>query len=221
MHRITIFLLATLLIGVWPLSSQEASEGREANQERIDHRLQSLLRGKGSEVMRVPASQEVVNGKGLAPGTLVILEAGQRDVLVLTGFRGSAEKPIIVTNAGGRAQMLHGALPSVKDSQHLRLTGSGQSDEAFGIEAKPKKGMSAIHVSGKSSFIEIDHVFISGAGFGLWSKMNPVRMAAPTEALSSWREFTSTSSRISRVKALRWPHTMVQGLTAVYYFRTN
>ena len=54
-------------------------------------------------------------------------------------------------------------------------------DHVYGIEAEAtKKGMFAVHINGRSSDIEVDHVVVTGAGFGGFNVKDEPRLDGST-----------------------------------------
>lgn len=112
------------------------------------------------------------------PGDTICIEAGRRPLLRLKNFIGTAEKPVIFINCGGRVTM---GGPAVKDaillmnSRHFRLTGSGDPLQPYGIHiVETKEGSQGIGVINFSSDFEIDHIEIEKAGFaGIMAKTDP------------------------------------------------
>jgi Right handed beta helix region len=103
-----------------------------------------------------------------APGDTVCIEPGRRLNQYIQGIRGTAEKPIVVTNCPG-GQVLIGTtfryglfLDSVT---HVHITGSGDQAYRYGIHVDGTAAGSGLSVTGLSEHVEIDHLEISGTSF--------------------------------------------------------
>lgn len=102
------------------------------------------------------------------PGDTVCIEPGRRLNQYIQGIRGTADKPIVVTNCPG-GQVLIGTtfryalfLDSVS---HVRLTGTGDPNFQYGIHVDGTGAGSGLSVTGLSEHVEIDHIEISGTSF--------------------------------------------------------
>lgn len=119
--------------------------------------------------MVLKLGDNTLEGDTLRPGSLVAIEAGERETLTIQGLRGSAHKPIIVVNANGLVRVANsnrGYAIRLVDCQHVRFTGTGTPGLTYGFSAEAtRKGMMAVHVVGRSSDIELDHIEVTGAGF--------------------------------------------------------
>lgn len=118
----------------------------------------------------IPLGQDVFDGAGVRPGAVVGIEPGERDVLRITGLRGSAAQPIVVINAGGLVRIANsdrGFALAIQGCEHVRVTGSGSADHRYGIQAEAtREGMFAVHINGRSRHIEVERIEVTGAGFG-------------------------------------------------------
>lgn len=116
--------------------------------------------------------------KGVKPGDVICLQAGSRERIIFQNIRGSADKPVIIKNCGGRV-LLGGpnanSAISFSSSRYFRVTGSGDASQQYGIKiTETKPSTSGIVVSGLSSDVEIDHVEITKTGFaGIIAKTDP------------------------------------------------
>ncbi|MEN9354055.1 MAG: hypothetical protein RL318_1380 [Fibrobacterota bacterium] len=102
------------------------------------------------------------------PGDTVCIEPGRRLNQYIQGLRGTAEKPIVITNCPG-GRVLIGTtfryglfLDSVA---HVRLTGTGDPNFQYGIHVDGTAAGSGLSVTGLSEHVEIDHLEISGTSF--------------------------------------------------------
>ncbi|MCW8130012.1 MAG: right-handed parallel beta-helix repeat-containing protein [Planctomycetota bacterium] len=122
-----------------------------------------------------------LDGKKIAhaPGDVFAIKAGKAQTLRIINFTGASGKPVVFVNLGGIVDVANtdrGYAIVVQGCTHVRLTGSGPlapgqatADPyaaACGIRCSTeKKGMMTVHVNGKSSDIEVDHLEVYGAGF--------------------------------------------------------
>jgi hypothetical protein len=133
-------------------------------------------RATGPCTVTVPSSVIKVNGKGkyrgLGPGDVVCLAAGQRGNIKVYNLHGAAANPIIIRNEGGVVRIVGatyklGGIGLLRSSS-VRITGTGVS-EACGAEYDPEAQQCGIVIAnafngirvapdGNPRRIEIDHV---------------------------------------------------------------
>ncbi|MGJ8671814.1 MAG: right-handed parallel beta-helix repeat-containing protein [Rubritalea sp.] len=104
------------------------------------------------------------------PGDVFKIKDGKYSSLTIKNFQGSADAPITFINSGGIAEFdsreKGNSALTISGCKHIRLTGSGDTQNRYGIRAAcGKKGPHAVNVIGRSSSIEIDHIEVFGAGF--------------------------------------------------------
>jgi hypothetical protein len=128
----------------------------------------------------VGLSEVNVDGKALSikPGDVICLQAGNRSVLRFSNIIGTPDKPVIIKNCGGVANVENGDRNYAmwfSTSRYFRITGTGDASKPYGIRCKTTKaGSNALVVSDLSSDVEIDHVEVAGAGFsGIMAKTDP------------------------------------------------
>jgi len=96
--------------------------------------------------------------------------------LRFNNFSGSADKPLVFINEGGRVIIEEPTYSGItfNNCTYIHLTGTGSSDE-YGIHVrKTKSGTVGVAVSSLSSDVEIDHIEISNTGFaGIMAKTDP------------------------------------------------
>lgn len=104
----------------------------------------------------------------VAPGDTVCLVPGRRLNQFLQGLRGTAERPIVVTNcAGGRAFIgtTHYYGLTLDSVAHVHLTGGLDPSVPYGIHVDGTSAGSGVAVTGLSHHVEIDNIEISGTNF--------------------------------------------------------
>lgn len=126
--------------------------------------------------IEVPSGQRTLDGiaAGIRPGDTVYIMAGNREELVVENITGTAQKPVILINRGGKV-----VINTRKDygiffsnSIHFRLTGTGSSDE-YGIEIASTANHGLL-IMEFSSYCEADHLEIHHVGFaGIVAKTDP------------------------------------------------
>lgn len=113
------------------------------------------------------------------PGDTICIEAGRRPFLRFENFTGTAEKPIVFINCGGKVTL---GGPAVNNgilflkSSHFRLTGTGHPDHPYGFHiVETKEGSQGVAITYFSSDVEVDHIEIEKAGFaGIMAKTDPL-----------------------------------------------
>jgi hypothetical protein len=128
----------------------------------------------------VGLSEVNVDGKalGIKPGDVICLQPGTRSVLRFSNIIGTADKPVIIKNCGGVANVENGDRNYsiwVSTSRYFKISGTGDASKQYGIRCKTTKaGSNALVVSDLSSDVEIENVEIAGAGFsGIMAKTDP------------------------------------------------
>lgn len=124
---------------------------------------------------------------GIKPGDRICFENGIRRGLWITNVHGTADKPVIFTNAcGGKATFM--APPASGNTlefigcSYFKLTGSGESTIQYGIEVTG--GVQGLNCHGLTTDFEVDHVYVrkTGNGPGIVVKTDP------TCDKTTWRE---------------------------------
>jgi hypothetical protein len=104
----------------------------------------------------------------VAPGDTVCLAPGRRLHQFLQGLRGTAERPIVVTNCpGGRVLVgtTHHFGIILDSVAHVRLTGGLDPQVPYGIHVDGTSAGSGVAVTGLSHHVEIERIEISGTNF--------------------------------------------------------
>lgn len=127
-------------------------------------------------VISVPVEQQGVDGisQGVQPGDTICVMAGHRSELVFENITGTAQKPVVIINRGGKViintKKDYGIL--FTNSIHFKLTGTGSSD-TYGFEVASTANHGLV-VTEFSSFCEADHLEIHHVGFaGIVAKTDP------------------------------------------------
>jgi hypothetical protein len=120
-----------------------------------------------SQIIEIPKEQKIVDGiaMGIKPGDTLFIAAGNREELTLQNITGTAKKPVVVINRGGKViintKKDYGIL--FTNSIHFILTGIGSSDK-YGFEIA-STALHGLVVTEFSSFCEADHLEIHHVGF--------------------------------------------------------
>lgn len=114
----------------------------------------------------------------ISAGSIVCIESGRRDRLILRNFIGQPGKPIIIKNCGGKVviggpDINNGIL--FNNSKYFRLTGTGDNSIPYGIHiTETKDGSQGVAAVAYCSNFEIDHLEIEKVGFaGIMAKTDP------------------------------------------------
>jgi hypothetical protein len=121
------------------------------------------------------------------PGDIFCINAGTYAELRLIGFKGTADKPLIIKNCGGLVNIEGITYPGIqfRESSFIHLTGTGHAGLNYGIHiSKAKDGVSGVSIQELSTDFEVDHLEISNVGFaGIIAKTDP-----ECDRPETWRE---------------------------------
>jgi hypothetical protein len=127
-------------------------------------------------VFQISQEQKTVDGitKGIRPGDTILIAAGNREELIFENITGTAKKPVIIINHGGKVIIKtkkdYGIL--FNNSVHFKITGSGSRD-VYGFEIASTANHGLV-VTEFSSFCEADHLEIHHVGYaGVVAKTDP------------------------------------------------
>ena len=126
----------------------------------------------------IPEGQHITDGKalGIKPGDVICLQAGLNyNALKLINIVGSADKPVIIKNCGGKVSINVSSTFAIKTNycQYFRITGSGDAKHKYGIELAGANSL-GLSLDMLSSNFEVDHVEIHHVGFaGIMAKTDP------------------------------------------------
>jgi hypothetical protein len=123
----------------------------------------------------------VIDGKAPAfsnvlPGDTLQLEPGQRDFILIRNFNGEEGRPVIFRNGKGSVTINtnHYYGISISNSSHIRLTGTGDSLNYYGIRIERVQNGAGIGAGPMVSDVELDHVYIANtATAGIYAKTEP------------------------------------------------
>ncbi|SEU33066.1 hypothetical protein SAMN05443572_109227 [Myxococcus fulvus] len=161
--------------------------------------LSCTVGGGCSEFIGSGSGSIWVDGSAAGPeryaGKTLCIKPGTYSYLALHGVKGTAEKPVIVTNCGGQAVFNNTGNSPVGitgASRYLRLTGTG-STHAYGLVAGTAGGNQAhIDLRDGTSDVEIDHVEVRGnpnGGVGIAFRTYPT--CAGTWARGTWAQYNT------------------------------
>jgi len=112
---------------------------------------------------------------GIGPGDRLLIPAGERGPIRFQGFIGTKDKPIIIINSGGKAQINgNGTYAGIwlYGCEHVKLTGTGYSNIEYGIEVYNAK-TKGVCASEYTRYFEIDHIEVHTIGAqGIFSQTN-------------------------------------------------
>ncbi|MET0635091.1 MAG: right-handed parallel beta-helix repeat-containing protein [Chitinophagaceae bacterium] len=113
------------------------------------------------------------NGTGLGwgPGDTVYIPAGSYHLIDLGNVRGSASKPIIITNKGGLVNV--GQIRLGNKMENFKILGNGVSGITYGIKITNLDANIAF-AAGLVSNMEVAYIEVAKAATGIMVKKNPV-----------------------------------------------
>lgn len=114
--------------------------------------------------------------KNVKPGDTVYLKAGVRDKLLIRNFTGLPDSPIVFMNKDSITTISTNSYYglSIQNCRYIRLSGTGNQINQYGIQIEKVLGGAGIGVGGKTSDFEIDHISIQNClTEGIMAKTDP------------------------------------------------
>ncbi|MGN6394620.1 MAG: right-handed parallel beta-helix repeat-containing protein [Mucilaginibacter sp.] len=117
-----------------------------------------------------------VDGAKLLPGSVICIPAGKRGALLFKNLKGTADKPIIITNKGGQvvltAAKTAGYTFKTSNCQYFKVKGDGVTGIKYGFVVDG--GNIGMTLDDLSSDFEIQNVEVRNSGFaGMMAKTDP------------------------------------------------
>lgn len=133
----------------------------------------------------VQPSQWFVDGATIPAGSTVCIPAGTRGALLLKNFKGTAAKPIIIINKGGKVTFSTTKTASygfkTQNCQYFKIMGNGATGVKYGFDIPG--GNIGMTMDDLSTDFEIANVEVRNSGFaGIMAKTDPSCDAA------TWRD---------------------------------
>ena len=110
------------------------------------------------------------DGRGVPPGAVICLEAGDYTKIAFRDLHGTAEKPITIRNHGGQVR---GWNPDKEfylcgDCSHIHLTGTGTPGVEYGFYFR-----TLVKIYSHPHHIEVDHIEMAGARLSVKDTLAP------------------------------------------------
>lgn len=114
--------------------------------------------------------------QSVKPGDTLYFQGGNKQYLLIKGFKGAPGKPIVMINSGGPiiidTDFYYGI--NIQNCQYIKFTGTGLPNTTYGFQVKRVAAGAGLSVGGLSSDFEIDHVSIENTMIaGLYAKTDP------------------------------------------------
>ncbi|TFF33258.1 right-handed parallel beta-helix repeat-containing protein [Mucilaginibacter psychrotolerans] len=124
----------------------------------------------------VKPSEWFVDGTTIPAGSTICIPAGTRGALLLKNFKGTAAKPIIIINKGGKVTFTEPATASyafkTQNCQYFKIMGNGDATTEYGFVVNG--GNIGMTMDDLSSDFEIAHVEVRNPAFaGIMAKTDP------------------------------------------------
>jgi hypothetical protein len=129
----------------------------------------------------VKPSEWFVDGATIPAGSSICIPAGTRGSLLLKNFKGTAAKPIVIINKGGKVTFTEPQTASyafkTQNCQYFKITGNGDPGTKYGFVVNG--GNIGITIDDLSSDFEIANVEVRNSAFaGVMAKTDPTCEAA-------------------------------------------
>jgi hypothetical protein len=124
----------------------------------------------------VKTSDWFVDGTNIPAGSVICIPAGTRGALLLKNFKGTAAKPIIIINKGGKVTFTTATTASyafkTQNCQYFKILGNGVPGLTYGFDVNG--GNIGMTMDDLSSDFEISNVEVRNSGFaGIMAKTDP------------------------------------------------
>ncbi|MBK0379536.1 right-handed parallel beta-helix repeat-containing protein [Mucilaginibacter segetis] len=124
----------------------------------------------------VQPSEWFVDGTDIPPGSVICIPAGTRGSLLLKNFKGTAGKPIIIRNKGGKVTFSTAVTASyafkTQNCRFFKVLGNGTAGIKYGFDVNG--GNIGMTIDDLSSDFEIANVEVRNSGFaGIMAKTDP------------------------------------------------
>jgi hypothetical protein len=124
----------------------------------------------------VKTSEWFVDGATFPAGSTVYIPAGKRGALLLKNFKGTAAKPIVIINKGGKVNITVSKAASYAfktlNCTFFKVLGNGVTSIPYGINISG--GNISMTMDGLSSDFEVANVEVRNSGFaGIMAKTDP------------------------------------------------
>jgi hypothetical protein len=114
--------------------------------------------------------------KNVKPGDTLYIKSGNRKYLLIKNFQGTAGKPVIFTNSGGKVSIDtdHYYGISIQNCRYFKFTGTGDPNQTYGFQISKVLNGAGIGIGDLSSDYEIDHLRIENTLIGgIYAKTDP------------------------------------------------
>ena len=135
----------------------------------------------GQTSYTITSDQIYINGASsvfqtIKPGDTLYFQGGNKEYLLIKGFKGAPGKPIVMINSGGPiiidTDFYYGI--NLQNCQYVKFTGTGDPGTKYGFQVKRVAAGAGLSVGALSSDFEIDHVSIENTMIaGLYAKTDP------------------------------------------------
>lgn len=130
----------------------------------------------GNCTYTVKTTDWFVDGANIPAGSVICIPAGTRGALLLKNLKGTAAKPIIIINKGGKVTFTTASTASyafkTQNCQYFKILGNGAPGVTYGIDVNG--GNISMTMDDLSSDFEISNVEVRNSGFaGIMAKTDP------------------------------------------------
>ncbi|MBV9962978.1 MAG: right-handed parallel beta-helix repeat-containing protein [Parafilimonas sp.] len=112
-----------------------------------------------------------IDGSGIKAGDTIVLSASANpySYFAVGNLYGTKDCPITIINEGGQVYLINGM--AIDNSRFVNITGTGDAKENYGFKIEdPNSNGVGIDIHGRSSNIEVQHIFIHNKTYGFWVK---------------------------------------------------
>ncbi len=139
---------------------------------------------------------------GVQPGNKICFANGQRPDILIQNVHGTVDKPVIFTNMCDGKVIIKGTastgrLMYMGNVSHVRVTGTGNPSEQYGIEIQT--GVQGIDFRDLSTYVEADHLYVHDLSYsGINAKTDPTCDQATWRGNFTMRDVLVHDNKISK-----------------------
>ncbi len=126
--------------------------------------------------IEIGSDQTIIEGDEISPGDEICLLGGDKDYLLLRNIVGTEELPVRIVNKDGAVVINTDHVYGIKfdNCSHIIFSGTGDSEQTYGIQVTRVGGGAGVSVDNRSTNIEIENIEVAFTLIGgIYAKTEP------------------------------------------------